>query len=82
MIGDFLRWGEAINIALEVQKGKQEDYAVRGALTSGNAMRTGFLMGEDFCEVIFLPPYSPDLNPIEKSWAWLKQKLKSVLFMF
>ena len=34
------------------------------------------------CEVIFLPPYSPDLNPIEKFWAWLKQKLKSVLFMF
>nr|WP_308810091.1 transposase [Orientia tsutsugamushi] len=21
------------------------------------------------CKVIFLPPYSPDLNPIEKFWA-------------
>lgn len=24
------------------------------------------------CEVLFLPPYSPDLNPIEKLWANLK----------
>lgn len=21
------------------------------------------------------PPYSPDLNPIENAWAWLKQQL-------
>jgi hypothetical protein len=50
MIGDLLGWGEAINIALEVQKGKQDDYAVRGTLTSSNAMRTGFNMGDDFTE--------------------------------
>jgi len=31
------------------------------------------------CEVLFLPPYSPDLNPIEKKWAWLKQKLRKIL---
>jgi len=31
------------------------------------------------CEVLFLPPYSPDLNPIEKKWAWLKCKLRKVL---
>jgi transposase len=30
------------------------------------------------CSVLFLPPYSPDLNPIERFWAWLKQKIKSV----
>jgi len=24
------------------------------------------------CEILFLPPYSPDLNPIEKEWANLK----------
>lgn len=29
--------------------------------------------------IISLPPYSPDLNPIEKFWAWLKKKLISVL---
>ena len=31
------------------------------------------------CEVMFLPPYSPDLNPIEKKWAWLKRKLREIL---
>ena len=31
------------------------------------------------CRVIFLPPYSPDLNPIENFWAWLKRQLKKIL---
>jgi len=26
---------------------------------------------------LYLPPYSPDLNPIEKAWAKLKQLLRS-----
>ena len=28
------------------------------------------LAEESDCEVLFLPPYSPDLNPIENFWAW------------
>jgi transposase len=28
------------------------------------------------CKIIFLPPYSPDLNPIEKLWANMKQWLE------
>jgi transposase len=27
--------------------------------------------------LLYLPPYSPDLNPIEKAWAKLKQRLRS-----
>ena len=26
--------------------------------------------------ILWLPPYSPDLNPIEMVWAWIKQKRK------
>jgi len=33
------------------------------------------------CEVLFLPPYSPNLNPIEKKWAWLKRRLREILFL-
>ena len=31
------------------------------------------------CKLLFLPPYSPQLNPIEKFWAWLKRFLRKIL---
>jgi transposase len=32
--------------------------------------------------LIFLPPYSPELNPIEQFWSWLKNRLRKVLPKF
>lgn len=37
------------------------------------------LAKQNNCCVLFLPPYSPDLNPIEKKWAWLKKRLRKIL---
>lgn len=34
------------------------------------------------CVILFLPPYSPDLNPIENFWAWLKARLRKILPRF
>ena len=34
------------------------------------------------CRVLFLPPYSPYLNPIESYWAWLKARLRNILPSF
>lgn len=31
------------------------------------------------CRIVFLPPYSPELNPIENFWAWLKRFLRKIL---
>ena len=31
------------------------------------------------CQLVYLPPYSPDLNRIEKCWAWLKSRIRKLL---
>lgn len=37
------------------------------------------LFAEHGCTFLFLPPYSPELNPIEQCWAWVKQKLYQLM---
>lgn len=34
------------------------------------------------CKLIFLPPYSPDLNPIEHVWDWVKNKVRDISHLF
>ena len=34
------------------------------------------------CRIIFLPPYSPDFNPIEKVWATLKNFIRNYMRNF
>jgi len=38
--------------------------------------RTRNLITKAGCDLLFLPAYSPDLNPIEHTWAQLKKKLR------
>ena len=30
------------------------------------------------CSLLYLPPYSPDFNPIELAWGWIKAKVRSL----
>jgi transposase len=34
------------------------------------------------CLLLYLPAYSPDLNRIEKCWAWLKSRIRECLSSF
>lgn len=34
------------------------------------------------CQLLYLPPYSPDLNKIENCWSWLKSRIRKKLAQF
>ena len=44
--------------------------------------KTKILIEKARCNLLFLPPYSPDLNPIEKFWANLKAKIRKCIRRF
>ena len=44
--------------------------------------KTKELIASVGCRIIFLPPYSPDYNPIEKFWANMKRWIKSKIAGF
>ena len=46
------------------------------------SQRTRELIESVGCKLIFLPPYSPDLNPIEKFWANMKRWIKDQISSF
>lgn len=37
------------------------------------------LLAQVGCSVLYLPPYSPDLNKIERCWSWLKSRIRKCL---
>ena len=44
--------------------------------------KTRELIESVVCKLLFLPPYSPDLNPIEKFWANMKRWIKARINRF
>ncbi len=46
------------------------------------SQKTRDLIEKRGCKLIFLPPYSPDLNPIEQYWAVLKKYIKKISGIF
>jgi transposase len=54
------------------------DVVVRDNLSSHKRNRTRQLIEAAGAELRFLPPYSPDLNPIEMIFAKVKQLLRSL----
>ena len=54
------------------------DVVVMDNLSSHKSARTRRLIEEAGAELVFLPPYSPDLNPIEMIFAKVKRLLRSL----
>ena len=46
------------------------------------SLKTKNLIERAGCNLLFLPPYSPDFNPIEKFWSWLKKRLREIINSF
>jgi transposase len=55
---------------------RRGDVVVMDNLSSHKVKGVRELIGKAGAELLYLPPYSPDLNPIEKAWAKLKQLLR------
>jgi len=53
------------------------DVVVMGNLSSHKVTGVRERIEAAGAELIYLPPYSPDLTPIEKAWAKLKQQRHS-----
>ena len=57
---------------------KAGDLVVMDNLSSHKVNGVSELITSRGAEVLYLPPYSPDLNPIEKAWSKIKQYLRSI----
>jgi transposase len=53
------------------------DIVIMDNLSAHKSELTLQLIEQAGARVLFLPPYSPDLNPIEKMWSKVKQYLRS-----
>ena len=47
-------------------------------LSAHKGERARKLIEDRGCELLFLPPYSPDLNPIEEAFSKIKQLLRVI----
>jgi transposase len=55
---------------------KAGQVVVMDNLSSHKGSRVKELVEERGCEILYLPPYSPDLNPIEEAFAKIKALLR------
>ena len=54
------------------------DVVIMDNLSSHKRQRVREMIGEAGARLVFLPPYSPDLNPIEMIFSKAKQLLRSL----
>jgi transposase len=55
-----------------------QEIVVMDNLSAHKGARVRKLIEERHCELVYLPPYSPDLNPIEEAFSKMKGILRKV----
>jgi len=70
------QWFEAYVAQILVPELKQGDIVIMDNLSSHKRASVRELIEEAGARLMFLPPYSPDFNPIEKAFARLKAMLR------
>jgi transposase len=55
------------------------DWVILDNATFHHGGRIQALIEAADCHLLYLPPYSPDFNRIEKCWAWLKHRIRMQL---
>lgn len=61
---------------------KPEQIVIMDNASFHKSLKTKELIEQVGCKLIFLPPYSPDLNPIEKFWANMKRWIRNKMTEF
>jgi transposase len=57
---------------------RPDDIVVLDNLAAHKAPRVRTLIEQTGAALCFLPPYSPDFNPIESGWALIKKRIRAV----
>lgn len=65
-----------------VKKLKQGQVVIMDNAAFHKSVKIKELIESVGCKLLYLPPYSPDLNPIEKFWANMKRWIRSHLDLF
>ena len=74
----FNNWVEKFLIK-ELKSGQ---FVVMDNASFHKSQKTKELVESVGCKIIFLPPYSPDYNPIEKFWANMKRWIRNQISQF
>ena len=72
----FESWVEQFLIK-ELKKGQMVIMVIIDNASFHKSKKIKELIESVGCGVIFLPPYSPDFNPIEKFWAFMKRWVRN-----
>ncbi|KJV50774.1 DDE superendonuclease family protein [Orientia tsutsugamushi str. Gilliam] len=73
---------EALVQQVLINELKPAQFVVMDNAAFHKSKKTKELIESVGCKVIFLPPYSPDLNPIEKFWANMKLWIRNQITQF